>query len=232
VVVKGAPAERAAEGILDAVRRAGADLVVMATHGRTGVARAVLGSVADAVVAAAPVPVLLVHPQPAAGPPGDRQRAPAAPRVLVALDGTPEAEAALAPAAALAAGLGARIELARVLTDTEDGALPEGPSGSGAAAGYLEGAAGRLREAGVPAGRLRTAVLYANGRPVADSLLGYAERSRAAMLIVATHGRRGLTRLRHGSVEAAAVARAALPVLVVRTTAPEAGPAPAPAAGA
>jgi nucleotide-binding universal stress UspA family protein len=37
------------------------DLIVMGTHGRTGLARAALGSVAEAVVRAAPCPVLTVH---------------------------------------------------------------------------------------------------------------------------------------------------------------------------
>lgn len=38
-----------------------ADLIVMGTHGRKGIARALIGSVAEAVVRAAPVPVLTVH---------------------------------------------------------------------------------------------------------------------------------------------------------------------------
>jgi nucleotide-binding universal stress UspA family protein len=42
---------------------AAADLVVMATHGRTGIPRAVLGSVAGEVVRTGSTPVLLVHPQ-------------------------------------------------------------------------------------------------------------------------------------------------------------------------
>jgi len=44
--------------IIDAVRTSEADLVVMGTHGRTGVVRALLGSVAEKVVRTAPVPVL------------------------------------------------------------------------------------------------------------------------------------------------------------------------------
>jgi nucleotide-binding universal stress UspA family protein len=39
----------------------GIDLIVMGTHGRTGLARAALGSVAEKVVRAAPCPVLTVH---------------------------------------------------------------------------------------------------------------------------------------------------------------------------
>jgi universal stress protein A len=47
--------------ILSAVTELGADLVVMATHGRTGVSHLVLGSVAEKVVREAPCPVLIVR---------------------------------------------------------------------------------------------------------------------------------------------------------------------------
>jgi universal stress protein A len=47
----------------------GCDLIVVGTHGRTGLARAALGSVAEAVVRSAPCPVLVVR-RPAAGAPG------------------------------------------------------------------------------------------------------------------------------------------------------------------
>ncbi len=49
------------EGILAAAQRCDADLVVMATHGRRGVSRLLLGSVAARVVSAAASPVLLVR---------------------------------------------------------------------------------------------------------------------------------------------------------------------------
>lgn len=47
--------------ILQEARDLGADLVVMGTHGRTGLPRALLGSVAERVVRTSPVPVLTVH---------------------------------------------------------------------------------------------------------------------------------------------------------------------------
>ena len=56
-----------AEEILEEAREFGADLVVMATHGRSGVARLMLGSVAVAVLRRSEVPVVLVrHGLPAA----------------------------------------------------------------------------------------------------------------------------------------------------------------------
>jgi nucleotide-binding universal stress UspA family protein len=50
-----------ANEILRYAKSANIDLIVMGTHGRTGLARVVLGSVAEAVVRAAPCPVLTVH---------------------------------------------------------------------------------------------------------------------------------------------------------------------------
>lgn len=50
---------RAAEEILATVRESGADLIAMTTHGRTGVGRLLFGSVAEAVLRRAPVPVLM-----------------------------------------------------------------------------------------------------------------------------------------------------------------------------
>src|SRR5688572_8308561 len=49
-----------AEGILQVLRRSGADVVVMASHGRTGMGRALVGSVAETVIRKSPRPVLVV----------------------------------------------------------------------------------------------------------------------------------------------------------------------------
>ena|SRR5881394_1294966 len=50
-----------APGIIDAIAELKPDLVVMGTHGRQGVGRAILGSVAEKLVRHSPVPVLTVH---------------------------------------------------------------------------------------------------------------------------------------------------------------------------
>ena len=54
---------RVADKIIDYVTDHQIDLIVMSTHGRAGAARWLLGSVADRIVHAAPVPVFLVRPQ-------------------------------------------------------------------------------------------------------------------------------------------------------------------------
>jgi nucleotide-binding universal stress UspA family protein len=53
--------ERPSEAVLAAVERLGADLVVVGTHGRRGLERVLLGSVAESLVRRSPVPVLTVH---------------------------------------------------------------------------------------------------------------------------------------------------------------------------
>ena len=51
-----------AEAIVEAARFRGADLIVMSSHGRTGLGRLVLGSVAETVLRATRVPILLIRP--------------------------------------------------------------------------------------------------------------------------------------------------------------------------
>jgi nucleotide-binding universal stress UspA family protein len=58
VLVEGLPTEE----ILRAARRPRADVIVLGTHGRTGLRRAFMGSVAERVVTQARCPVLTVHP--------------------------------------------------------------------------------------------------------------------------------------------------------------------------
>lgn len=57
ILVAGAPAS----GIVEAVTEHGCDLVVIGTHGRRGLPRALIGSVAEKVVRTSPVPVLSIH---------------------------------------------------------------------------------------------------------------------------------------------------------------------------
>jgi nucleotide-binding universal stress UspA family protein len=59
LLLRGAPYQ----AITDAARRRAADLIVMGTHGRTGLSHLVMGSVADRVVRTAPCPVLTVPPR-------------------------------------------------------------------------------------------------------------------------------------------------------------------------
>src|SRR6266542_436755 len=92
--------------ILWAARDRHVDLIVMATHGRSGMQRALMGSVAESIVAESSVPVLLVRP--------GGHRSTSLRKLLVALDGTPGAALALGHAIALARATGAGIVLLQV----------------------------------------------------------------------------------------------------------------------
>ena len=77
----------------------------MATHGRSGLGRALLRRVADRVLRSSPVPVLLLH--------RNQHRATRLRTLLVPVDGTPGGALALATAVSLARNSGARLVLVR-----------------------------------------------------------------------------------------------------------------------
>jgi nucleotide-binding universal stress UspA family protein len=228
------PGVSPAEAIVAATTAVDAGLIVMATHGRSGVQRAVLGSVADGVVCQSSTPVLLVRPQvgrlaggaawwagwatetAALGQPAG-QAHPGAHEplcILVALDGSPEGESGLAVVASLARALAARVSLAHV---APTGHLRAGGAGRDLAGpggpAYLEQVALRLQGLGLPPAAIHAAVRYG---PVAPTLLDQAAREHASILALSTHGCGGLARLIHGSVTSLVVEQAAVPVLVTR----------------
>jgi len=205
---------------------AGADLVVMATHGRGPLARFWLGSVADEMVRHAHLPVLLVRPEDG---PVNLAAEPRPLRILVPLDGSELAERILEPAVALAETMpGVEFVLLRVIKPVVPIVdLPEGPSADAEAhhilkevqvlqehlfrkaEGYLKDVADRLRLRGIEA-EVRVAV---DDRPE-ESILHEAEKARANLIALETHGRGGLTRLVLGSVADKVVRGAHVPVMV------------------
>lgn len=198
----------------------GADLVVMATHGRGALGRALLGSVADHVVRTARVPVVLVRP------PGDEPPPPdatwTASEILVPLDGSPAAEAALEPAADLARLLGARLGLVQVVVPLATAAEPplSVPMGYDQhltelrrreAQVYLDRVAERLRAAGLTVGA--AAVV---GPSAAGALAELARPGRSDLVVIASHGHGILRRVALGSVADKLVRVAEVPVLLIR----------------
>lgn len=53
------------KNIIEQAKKEGADLIVMSTHGRTGLSHVLVGSVTEKVIRGAPCPVLSIHPKPA-----------------------------------------------------------------------------------------------------------------------------------------------------------------------
>jgi nucleotide-binding universal stress UspA family protein len=179
--------------LLDRERAEQPDLLVMATHGRTGLARFALGSVADRMVREGTAPVLVVRRSTV---PSDRLGS-----AMVLLDGSRFGEGALAIAGELAGKPLRSIKLLRVVAD---------PADRGPAESYLEGAARQLAASGL---EVTMAVDVGDTRHVIE---------RAAkghdIVVLSTHGRGGFDRLRHGSVADYLVRYLDQPVLLVRAT--------------
>jgi nucleotide-binding universal stress UspA family protein len=216
-----APAD---EAILDASRQEHAGFIVMSTHGRFGLDRWLYGSVADAVLRRADVPVLVVPATCAGMWPEDR-----APRILIALDGSSLAEEVLAPVGALAAALGAELHLLCVVEPPVVTAEPglyahlfDPETELAGARTYLRTIAGGSWTAGRP-----VTVQVDVGPPV-SVLVDYAREQQMDLIAMATHGRGGLARLLLGSVASGVLQCAGTPLLLVRPTRVR-EPAPTPA---
>lgn len=100
------------DGILRAVKEISADLIAMGTHGRSGVNRLMLGSVAERVLRESPVPVLTVRPEPR-GP----EPFPAIRRIVCPVNNSDVARRSLAYAAELARCFGADLTVLHVRED-------------------------------------------------------------------------------------------------------------------
>ena len=193
-----------------------ADLVVMTTHGRGGIRRAWLGSVTDQLIRTAEVPILVVRPgEEGANKPGLELR-----EIMVALDGSPLAEAALEPAMQLARLWDAEVSLTQIvrpiMLNSPHLAFPTGYSDQvtgirrDSAQDYLRDLAERLRENGV---RSTGSAVIAGLVP--ETLITMADPKRVSLLAVATHGLGGLKRLVLGSTADKLVRGANVPTLVV-----------------
>jgi nucleotide-binding universal stress UspA family protein len=182
-------------------------LVCMSSHGRGGLARAVMGSVAEALLRTLDRPALVIGPHLA-------ENAMFTGRIVACVDGSHESERTLAPAKQWAAALGLPLWL---MEAAEPEALPEGVIHNDVVeSSHVAALAARL------GGVEGWDVLH--DKDPAHALVGMASSTSTptALLVMATHGRTGRDRLRLGSVTAATVHAATVPVLVV-PAAPPAG---------
>jgi nucleotide-binding universal stress UspA family protein len=218
MVENGAPAA----AILRAVQDHEATMIAMSTHGRSGVARLVLGSVTEEVLRRSPVPVFVASARPA-----DYKIVPNRnPTILVPFDGTEES-LSIAPLVIETARLHqASVAVLRV----EDGAaaspdlgfvgiLMDGPSSPESRPDLLDRdlieAGNRFAGAG-----LRTTLFRVRG-DTAAKINHLARILPAEMIVMASHGRQGVSRLITGSVAEEVIRKAEAPVLVQRIGASE-----------
>jgi len=192
------------------------DLIVMTTHGRGGLARAVLGSISDKIVRRSRRPVLLARPHRHVA---EERDLAAVSDVLVPLDGTVTSEAILAHALEVCRLTGASctflhvivpellltgVAVPGVLADQRATVAEE----HGADA-YLATQADRFGEDDVP---VTTAAL--RHAEVADGILEYCAAHPVSLIAMATRGTRGVERAMLGSTMDALLHKTHLPLLV------------------
>ena len=199
-----------------------ADLIVMATHGHTGLKRVLLGSTAERVVRHAPSPVLTI-PARSVRPRGGKPRAPRLKKIVVPIDFSETSAQALPYAAALAERFGAEITLLHVIEPlplpADSGYVPASTQSADqdTAQTHLLTLSREAFDGDIPA---RT--LVRRGQPFQE-ITDRASSLGADMIVLTTHGYTGLTHVLLGSTAERVVRHADCPVLVVR----EPGHAPA-----
>ena len=140
-------------------------------------------------------------------------------RILVPIDGSPTSKRGLREAIGFAKAQKARLQLVHVV---DVAGLEGGPAVTDLAAALkergrhlLEGAAARVRKNGLACD---TVLLETLVGPAAEPIVRQARKWRADLIVIGTHGRRGLKRLVMGSDAEQIVRTAPAPVLLVRGT--------------
>jgi len=217
-LVAGHPADE----ILSAIREKNIDLVVMATHGRSGISSLVMGSVANKIVRGSDAPVLLVKPGEDKGKDGNTN---VAGRIIIPLDGSKLGESVLTSVQAFVHQFGdeqSEVTLFSVcepplvksgyplLLDGEKAAAMKAFKHALEAEEYLLALTGSMRSKGI------NAVPDTTGGDPAEKIIKQARDKKVNLIAMATHGRSGITRMAYGSVAEAVIHGANTPILLVR----------------
>lgn len=195
----------------------GADLIVMTSHGRGGLERVWLGSVADGLIRHAPAPVLVIRP-------GEEEPEPARPvefaHIVVALDGSEASEQILGPARAVGDRHDARYTLLQVVRPTvtvgahifhmDDDELEQVIAG---ARENLEDVAARHFDS-----PNRVSSVVVQNESASASIGRWAEENGADLIALTTSGQGGIKRAMLGSVADKVLRGADKPILIYHPT--------------
>ncbi|MGQ0811333.1 MAG: universal stress protein [Nitrospiraceae bacterium] len=213
--VMGIPSEQ----INQAAQESSVELVVLGTQGRVWLDYVLLGSTAERVTKTAPCPVLAVrgvregaglHPTAVESPVSIQH-------ILAPVDFSSPSLTSLEYAIQFASRLGAKLTLLHVLEpvchDLELGLgqIEQEPRKRAHWEAHLTELTELVKSFGLPAD-----CLIRGGIP-SDSILACALQQQCDLIVMGTHGRRGLSRVRFGSVAEAVLRQAACPVLTVRS---------------
>ena len=202
----GPPASR----ILEVATQEAADLLVVGTHSRTGLARAMLGSIADRIVRQAACPVLTVRPIPERAPRREIRR------ICYATDFSPTARAAWPWVVAIASAAGAEVDLVHVTFEpVADRHLPAETIGR--MAQFLQ-EQGRieverfLERSTLPRERIH---VHLSPGVAGEQIVHQAQERAADLIVMGTHGWSGIVRWMLGSVAHYVIQTAPCPVLTI-----------------
>ena len=196
-------------------------LIVMATHGRSGIKRLALGSVAEKVVRTARQPVALIR---AKGARPDVREKGMLNKALVSLDGSKESEAAIPYIEELASRLKGEVVLLQVVAQTHrvitggygTAQIPyteeEIVSLKTSAEDYLKTVASRLEGKGI---NTRSEVRVGTA---AEEIIKLADELYVDMVAMSTHGHSGVSRWAFGSVADKVLHAGNTPLLLVRVS--------------
>jgi nucleotide-binding universal stress UspA family protein len=185
------------------------DLIVMGTHGRTGVQRYLLGSVTEKVVRLSDVPVLTAKSE------GDGEVTCPYTEILVPTDGSEGAEAAVDPAVDIAHTYNARLHTLSVIdtmamgVDVRSGAILEALEES------ARSAVKTVEEQAAQASVSAVETEIEHGSPY-RGIRSYVEEHDIDLVVMGTHGRSGIERYLLGSVAEKTVRTSPVPVMTVR----------------
>ncbi len=193
------------------------DLIIMCVHGRGGITRAILGSLAERILEKQVVPVLLVHAGPeAAFARGIRM-------VIAALDGKPDHDQGLAAAQEVASKTGARLMLATVVPTRftlmgEKGATGRLlPAATAEMLAQIEASAGRYlgdRVVNLAARGLTAETVVRRGTP-SRQIVRLIREMDADLVVLGTHGRAGTKAFWAGSTAHRIIGRTRVPLLLI-----------------
>ncbi len=207
-----------ARSIVEHSQEMAPDLVILCTHGRSGMRDLLFGNIAQQVIAFGKTPVLLIRP----GLMASTEQF-ACHKVLLPLDGDPEHEQGIALAAALCQAIGAELHLLMVvptygtLTGQEATTSRLMPGATSVmlemaelgAEDYLKGILAGLQSTGL----VLTAEVM-RGEPV-NVIEETAEAVKADLIVLGTHGKAGTEAFWSGSVAPKVSGRSRVPLLLV-----------------
>jgi nucleotide-binding universal stress UspA family protein len=228
-VITGHPAK----GIVSLVEEKQTDLIVLCSHGYTGVKRWVVGSVAQQVARHSAVPALILREE-TTPPATSLAKEGHAVRMMVALDGSALAETVLTPAAYVSAALSAphpgALHLVRILRlstafeyGQDDSFARARTERTREAQAYLRTVENRCHEGELARLHLKVTSSVDYDLDVAQRLLVLAEQDiiedgviGCDMMALVTHARSGVARWAMGSVAERVLGATSLPLLIVR----------------